>query len=181
MITMEILPDTYQEDQGFLFCDGRITIGNFSELFTVALNCWTIEDYKRQWKTGIEKIYPTHGLKSVIAGAPQALNTDRSCLKRLGFSGEKITSNNNSCLVASVQHPQNTPQLVDWWILYKIENKIIIQNHLLTGKWYSMTIGTNLFSPESCYQFIQPRLINSSSDELHYSEWEVDVESCLTI
>ena len=41
---------------GLLSHKGQISIGEFKESFIMPLNSWTINDYKQQWKEGIERL-----------------------------------------------------------------------------------------------------------------------------
>ncbi|HVW99300.1 MAG TPA: hypothetical protein VHA52_02505, partial [Candidatus Babeliaceae bacterium] len=83
----------------------------------------------------------------------------------------RIKSHDISCLVASVQDPLKAP-LINWWILYKIGNEIVIQNQLLVEEYYEQEIGSNSFTPENCYNFISPRVsITEEGDNV--SEWIV--------
>jgi hypothetical protein len=47
-------------------CVGRITIGNFYESFYMFLTIWSIEDYKSQWKEGLERL-KSHDRSCLIA------------------------------------------------------------------------------------------------------------------
>ena len=54
---MEVVPNTYEVEDGvFPFCIGKITIDDFWETFEMALNYWSVEDYERQWREGLERI-----------------------------------------------------------------------------------------------------------------------------
>ncbi len=35
---------------------GRITIGDFSERFVMPIDSWTLDQYKKQWKEGLERL-----------------------------------------------------------------------------------------------------------------------------
>lgn len=35
---------------------GQITIGDFMETFTIALNDWSIEDYKKSWRCALQRL-----------------------------------------------------------------------------------------------------------------------------
>jgi hypothetical protein len=87
---------------------------------------------------------------------------------------EKIKIHNVSCLVTSIQNPIKSIPLLNWWVLYKIDNKIIIQNELLYDEVYKEEIGDKLFSPESCYDFIRPR-VTHTEDGQKISEWIVEL------
>jgi hypothetical protein len=87
---------------------------------------------------------------------------------------ERIKTHDTSCLVASVQNPYLAP-LINWWPLYKKGDKIFIQNELIVSEDYKKYIGDNIFSPETCYNFIQP-FITQDDDGTLFSTWEVDVD-----
>ncbi|MBA3537477.1 hypothetical protein H0X48_05775 [Candidatus Dependentiae bacterium] len=116
---------------------GKITIGDFDERFNIALEDWSIDDYKRQWQEGLERI-KTHG---------------------------------KSCLVSYVQDPSKSP-FINWWPMYKIDNKIYVQNHILFAHIYRKRIGSKEFTPDTCYDFIPNR--RNSKEKV--SEWVVDLE-----
>lgn len=153
-LKIEITPNSYEvdeEDGNFPFCWGKIYIGdNFWESITPALNDWSIEDYERQWKEGLERI-KTH---------------------------------DTSCLVSSIQNPHTSNPFLDWWVLYKVGNKIFIRNQLIVAENYENLIGDNVFSPESCYKFIRPRVFRSQEEidaeenpafKCDYAEWVVNL------
>lgn len=152
-LRMEIVSDSEHIENEIPTCYGRIYIGDdFWETALIALNYWTIEDYERQWKEGLERL-KTH---------------------------------ETSCLVASVQHPEKTPPLINWWPLYKQDNKLLIHNELIVGEDYAKTIGSKDFTVSSCYQFIQPLTpelydlsgLNDDPDDIkvyQVSEWIIDL------
>lgn len=49
-----------------LCCLGQIKIGNFVERFFMALDKWSVEDYKKQWYEGLERI-KTHNISCLVA------------------------------------------------------------------------------------------------------------------
>ena len=64
---IEVISKKPEVIDGLLSHTGEITMGDYKETFVMPLNSWTIEDYKQQWKEGLERI-KTH---------------DRSCLVNL--------------------------------------------------------------------------------------------------
>lgn len=58
---------------------------------------------------------------------------------------ERIKNNLQSCLVAEVQDPKIQPR-ASIWALYKVDEKIYIQNHLLFGKRFAKMLK-NIFLP----------------------------------
>ena len=57
---IEVISARPQKIDGLLSCWGRIIIGDFSEQFLMSLGSWNMEEYKQQWREGIERIktYP---------------------------------------------------------------------------------------------------------------------------
>lgn len=51
---------------GNLCHSGEIIIGDYAEEFIISLDEWDIEQYKQQWKEGIERI-KTHNSSCLIA------------------------------------------------------------------------------------------------------------------
>ena len=56
----------YCTNVGKLICKrGEITLGDFKEKFIMRVDYWTIKDYKRQWKEGLERIL-THNRSCLV-------------------------------------------------------------------------------------------------------------------
>jgi hypothetical protein len=140
-ITMQVIPNSYETDDGFFYCLNRITINDFWDDNVMALNYWTEADYQRQWLEGLERI-KTHDI---------------------------------SCLVASIQNPIKSQPLLNWWILFKTENQIIINNLLTMDKSYMKLVGDKDFSPDNCYDFIRPRDTSKTIKGYQVSEWFVEL------
>jgi hypothetical protein len=89
---------------------------------------------------------------------------------------KRIKTENQSCLIVSFEDyafPLRPP-LINWWILYKVDNKIFIQAHMLFGEYYKEKVGNKEFNAQTCYQFIEPRQdVSDTGDEV--SEW------CITL
>jgi hypothetical protein len=147
-ITIEVVPNSYESDEQFACCDGKITIHQkarkkpYVETFKMALGFWSIEDYQRQWREGLERI-KTH---------------------------------DTSCLVTSVQNPYKRFFIV-WWPLYKVGGNIFIQNELIMGDDYVKFIGRGLFISSTCYDFITPRITKTPQGD-NVSEWVVAAPEC---
>jgi len=63
---IEVYTKNPKKIEGFLYQLGKITIGNFTEKFLMSLDTWTVEEYKQQWKEGIERIR-THHTSCLVA------------------------------------------------------------------------------------------------------------------
>lgn len=83
----------------------------------------------------------------------------------------RIETEKKSCLVATVQGYDNTVSLINWWPLYKVDDKIIVENCLLVGKYLTKTLDNRPFTPETCYDFIPGK---SRSKEV--SKWIIDLK-----
>ena len=66
ILKIEIVNNKPKKIDGLLRCKGKITIGKFSEGFYMRLNSWDIEQYKSQWREGLERI-KTHKSSCLIA------------------------------------------------------------------------------------------------------------------
>ncbi len=134
-----IFIDTYISKEGKIeeniLYEGQIQIENFKETFELPTNYWSLDDYIRQWREGLER----------------------------------IRTHDTSCLVAIVQNPCVQP-LINWWVLYKEGNKIFVQNELIVDEVYTELIGSNSFTPETCYRYIVPRT-TVTKEGLRVSEW----------
>ncbi len=83
----------------------------------------------------------------------------------------RIKTCNQSCLVVAIHNPAIRPY-INWWILYKVDSKIYIQNQMLVGEIYEKKIGDKEFNRETCYDFISPRRTKAYGRKI--SEWSVD-------
>lgn len=54
--SIKVIDPAIRKWEGDTFCFGQIQIGNFEERFEMLLGYWTIDDYKKQWKLGLERI-----------------------------------------------------------------------------------------------------------------------------
>lgn len=82
---------------------------------------------------------------------------------------ERIKTHDTSCLVNFIYNPRIRP-LLKWWILYKVNNVVCVQNLMYPDFVYEEIIGNKLFTPDTCYNFIPPR-ITEFEDGGKPSEW----------
>lgn len=85
-----------------------------------------------------------------------------------------IKTHEQSCLVAEIQDPQKNPR-ASLWVLYKDNNTVHIQNHLLFGKRFAKMLKQQPFILENCYTFITPRE-TSSNEGIEISEWNINLD-----
>lgn len=85
---------------------------------------------------------------------------------------KRILVKNKSCLIISAQDFDKNP-FINWWILYKKQDKIFIQNSLLFEENFKRLVHGS-FDLNSCYSFIPKRKI-TNEDGYKISEWNVDL------
>jgi hypothetical protein len=82
---------------------------------------------------------------------------------------KRIESENKSCLVVTIQGTHDRPSLLNWWLLYKKEGQIIVENSLYAGSDIEKLLKGNPFTPETCYQ-----CISRMSRDKRVSKWIID-------
>jgi hypothetical protein len=82
---------------------------------------------------------------------------------------ERIYHMGTSCLVTSAQLLPDAP-FINRWILYKEQDTIYVQNHILFGKRFKERFNDEQFNLLTCYQFINPRETDTEG-EYKISEW----------
>lgn len=86
----------------------------------------------------------------------------------------RLNNHDKSCLVVTIHNPK-LRYFVEWWLLYKIDNKIHIQNQMLMGEIYANQIGNTEFTVENCYDFVPPKdMLFDDEEEYPVSEWIID-------
>ena len=87
---------------------------------------------------------------------------------------ERIKTHDASCLVTTAQNISTYPFIM-LWLLYKVENKIFLQNQLINTEILeelNLPFKLSEFNIKNCYNLITPREILSEDGET-YSEWSV--------
>lgn len=84
----------------------------------------------------------------------------------------RLSNHNTSCLIVAINDP-DCRKFIEWWPLYKIGNKVHIQNHLVIDDLYEEKIGNKPFTLQTCYDFI-PEYRSYTSEGTKISEWVVD-------
>jgi|GEM_PF-1344240 len=120
-----------------LSVQGRLIINGDKQNFLMPIDWWSIEEYKKQWQEGLERI-KTH---------------------------------DQSCLIARITNPAENRYL-EWYLLYKVKDKIYLQDRILFENLYNKQIGDKEFNRETCYDFIPKR--TTKDDAYKISEWSVD-------
>lgn len=83
---------------------------------------------------------------------------------------ERLKTHDQSCLVATIHDPL-IRRFIDWWLLYKIDNKVYVRNHMLVAEIYEDQIGNKPFTLDTCYDFIPARrIVEEDSDDPKPSE-----------
>ena len=88
----------------------------------------------------------------------------------------RLAKHEKSCLVVDVNNPTNR-KFIEWWPLYKIDNKIYVRNSIIIADIYSEQIGDKPFTLQTCYDFIPERGQSHDEDGNKISEWVVDWNS----
>lgn len=55
-IKLEVVPGSYERTSRGEFYKGKIFLGNDMEFFCIKLGYWNLDDYKKQWREGIERL-----------------------------------------------------------------------------------------------------------------------------
>jgi CdiI N-terminal domain len=76
-------------------------------------------------------------------------------------------------LVTTVQSSITEP-LVDWWVLYKENDIVFIQNELIVDETYKELINGKPFTLDTCYNYITPRITHTSEGD-KISEWSINL------
>lgn len=66
ILKIEVLDKKIRKIKNNPFCIGIITIGDFYEKFFISLNTWSLNEYKKQWREGLERI-KTHDSSCLVA------------------------------------------------------------------------------------------------------------------
>jgi hypothetical protein len=79
----------------------------------------------------------------------------------------RLKDHDTSCLVTCVSNPKSSA-VVGWWTLYRVDNTVFIQNGYLSKANYKKIVGKSAFTPETCYSFVTPRIVDRQ-----ISEWSI--------
>ncbi len=143
-LLIQVVSDKPKKINGLLSYWGRIQINDFEEKFVMSVAQWSLGDYKRQWHEGLERI-------------------------------KKLPT---SCLVTTVQNPNMVPGIerpfINWWTLYRENDKIILHNQILVSELLRETIAPGAFTVDDCYSFIGPKYHLGQEGKI--SEWVVKLE-----
>jgi len=88
---------------------------------------------------------------------------------------ERLKTHGTSCLIASVECPPKGA-FVNCWILYKIDNKIHIQNRMFFANIYKKAVRKNIVTTENCYDLLIDQREVVDEDGRKISEWVVSVD-----
>jgi len=91
---------------------------------------------------------------------------------------KRLIDHDRSCLVVTIDNPK-LRQFIEWWVLYKIDNKIYVRNSIIISDIYTERIGDKPFTTDTCYDFIPDRSELYDEDGNKISEWVVNWEENL--
>lgn len=126
-ISIEAVSDKVKKINGLPSYWGQIQINDFREKFVMSVARWSIEDYKRQWREGLERI-KTYDISMLV------------------------THVQNPLAIPGLEQP-----LIVSWPLYKIRDKIFIRNRLDISEEFLKKLALRPFTVDTCYEFIEPR------------------------
>lgn len=86
---IKIKDEKIRECYGMTCCIGEIQIGKFKEEFEMSLEGLTIDDYKKQWKAGLQRIQ-THTTSCLVSEFENSGKYPRVIMWVLYKEGEKI-------------------------------------------------------------------------------------------
>lgn len=86
----------------------------------------------------------------------------------------RLLTHKTSCFVVAIHDPKIRPY-INWWLLYKVGNKIYIQNQMIIGEIYEDQIGDKIFTLQTCYDFIPERGGRYDEDGNKISEWVTEL------
>ena len=86
---------------------------------------------------------------------------------------KRLFDNEKSCFVVDINNPKNR-EFIEWWKLYKIDNKIYVRNSIIIAEIYNEQIGDKPFTLQTCYDFIPERGPLHDEEGNKISEWVVD-------
>lgn len=87
----------------------------------------------------------------------------------------RLANHDKSCLVVGIDNPK-VRKFIEWWVLYKIDNKIYIRNKIAVDDIYSEQIGDRPFTIQNCYDFIPERGPKFNSEGREISEWVIEYD-----
>jgi hypothetical protein len=143
---------TQRSAHNFFCYDGVLSIGHVEIGVRIFLHHWDLQDYLHQWKKGVERI-KTHDTSCLITGFEEAKMID----------GERC------------------PPRLSWIVLYKKDDKVIVQELSFYEEEYDEYIGTDVIIDQyNCYNYIPkysqyyPEAMNYPrvSWQLHANEFE---------
>ncbi len=91
---IHVLDSNVITSYGMPCCIGEIQIGKFKEAFEMPLEYWTIADYQKQWKAGIERI-KTYNQSYLVAELQDPNQAPRAVLWVFYKEGDKIYIQNH--------------------------------------------------------------------------------------
>ncbi|HSC25055.1 MAG TPA: hypothetical protein VLB80_02460 [Candidatus Babeliales bacterium] len=139
-MSIGIIDDKPKKKWGHLSAKGEIQINDFRETLYIPLGWWSLDDYKKQWHEGIER----------------------------------LSYYDRTCFIVAVNNPQKR-RFIEWWVLYKIDDKVYVQNQIIISDIYTERIGDKPFTLKTCYDFIPERGEPYDEDGNKISEWVVDL------
>ena len=91
---IKIIDEKVRESYDMPCCIGEIQIDDYKETFEMPLEYWTMDDYKRQWKEGIERL-KEYDRSCLVAELQDPEKAPRAILWVLYKEGDIVYIRNN--------------------------------------------------------------------------------------
>ena len=88
---------------------------------------------------------------------------------------KRLVNHDTSCFVVGIHNPKLW-KFIEWWPLYKIDNKIYIRNQIILNDIYEEQIGDKPFTINTCYDFVPKRGASHDDEGQKISEWVIDCD-----
>lgn len=134
-ISIQITTALRKHRDGSPYYKGQINIGDYKETLCIDVDYWALEDYKQQWKEGLERIKTYDASMLVVS----VRNPQRD--------------------------PNLPSPSFERWALYKIDRKIFVRPGILFNPFLDTLPYKGPFTLETWPHFITSRSNNSKADE----------------
>jgi hypothetical protein len=86
---------------------------------------------------------------------------------------ERLKNYSQSCLITEINDPKKG-HFVEWWTIYKRDEKLYLQNQFLFNKIYKRFVGVKTINHSNCFDFI-PSFNIKQLKKSKASTWVIEV------
>ncbi len=90
---------------------------------------------------------------------------------------ERLKYYSKSCLITEINDPIKG-RFIEWWTIYKKDQKLYLQNQWLFNKIYKKFIGNNTINHRNCFDFI-PSFNSQHAKRSKAATWIIEVPNKL--